>query len=208
MRYSERQHRADRIVAVLRNELNERHLAQHVDMPIDRALAAFRFDWRPPPTMAQFHRVIGALTAHIYAHALPGHAKLPPATAMAEAIELLELAYQGTHAAGYDGAVLDVLTVRGSGIDSVLARLAEIIKHRQRFHHRQWVLARHLDPLDWPLRVQIVKAILSQRSAGDADPLAGRAPAEFADEIGDLIDHDLRLQAMLEQIVAGTWATR
>ena len=184
-----RQRAAD-IVRSLRKELDEQWCAQHIDGPVDRALASFVFDWRTPPSIERFHSVISALVTHVYANGLATRHVLSRTQATAEAIGLLEVAYQGTHEAGYDGAVLDALTETGSGIDIVLARLAEIVKLRQRHRYWQWTFARHLDPLDWPLRCAVVDVLLEQHRADGDVTLASGPPARFADHISDLLDSD------------------
>ena len=198
----ELRHRAEVTLRALREELDERRFARDVDEPVDRALATFRFDWRTPPSIDQFHRVIGALVTHVYARGLTTAHVLSPTQATAEAIELLEVAYQGTHEVGYDGALLDAITERGSGIDTVLAQLAEIIKLRQRHRCRQWAIARHLDPLDWPLHCAIVAVILEQRRAAGDLALAVYRAEQLVDDIPELLDSELRAEAMLDQLVA------
>ena len=193
--------KAEAIVCTLRDQLDEQRLARDIDQPIDRALATFRFDWRTPPSVRQFHRTIGSLVAHLYTHGFAVPRRLSPAQAMAEAIELLDAAYQGTHERGYDGAVLDALTERGSGIDSVLARLAEIIKLRQRYRHRQWAFARHLDPLDWPLRCAVVTVILEAQQPTGGTALADCPAAQLVDHVPELLESELGTDAMLDQLV-------
>ena len=195
-----RQQAAD-IVRALHNELDERRFARDVDEPVERALATFRFDWRTPPSLDQFHRVIGALITHIYARGLAAAPVLSPMQATAEAIELLEAAYQGTNERGYDGALLDATTEPGIGVDAVLEQLAEIIKLRQRRRYRQWTITRYLDPLDWPLHCAVVAAILEQgRAAGDLS-LAAYHAEQLVGDIPELLDRELRAEAWLDQLV-------
>lgn len=194
--------RAAGVVAALRDELDEQRVARTVDEPVGRALATFRFDWRTSPSIDRFHRVIGALVAHIHTRGLTVAHVLSPTQATAEAIELLEVAYQGTHEVGYDGALLDATTERGSGIDTVLTRLAEIIKLRQRHRYRQWAITRHLDPLDWPLHCAIVATILEKRRAAGDLALAAYRAEQLVDDIPELLESELCAEAMLDQLVA------
>ena len=204
----EPRHRAEDIVRALREELDERRFARDVDEPVDRALATFRFDWRTPPSIDQFHRVIGTLVTHIYARGLTATHVLSATQATAEAIELLEAAYQGTHERGYDGALLDATTEPGIGVDAVLAQLAEIIKLRQRRRYRQWTITRYLDPLDWPLHCAVVAAILEQgRAAGDLS-LAAYQAEQLVGDIPELLDRELRAEATLDQLVAAALRPR
>ena len=196
-----RQH-AERVVAALRSELDERCVAVRVDEPIDRAVAAFRFDRRGPFNTQRFHSLLEAFVAHLYAHGVVPARQLAPAQAAAEAIELLERGYQGTHEGGYDGAVLDAAAAAGSGIDTVLARLAEIIKGRRRHIYRQWVLAKHVDPHDWPLRCAIAALLLQSRRAEDGTAQIAGRPEQFADHIPELLESELSTEAMLDQLVA------
>lgn len=200
--------RAVHVVAALRAQLDQRRIAEDIDQPIDHALATFRFDWQIPTSISQFHGVSGALVAHVYAHGLIAGRVLSPTQAAAEALELLEIGYQGTHAPGYDGAVLDALTPRGSGIDAVLARLAEIVKVRQRHRHRQRTLIRYLDPLNWPLRCAVVDVIVKERCAAGDTTLAAQPPARFVDHIPDLLDSALHAETMLDQLVAAALSKR
>jgi len=199
--------RAEHVVAGLRSDLDERRIAAIVDDPVDRAVAAFRFDGRGPFDAKRFHHLLAAFVTHVYAHGIVPARRLTSTQASAEAIELLDVGYHGTHEVGYDGALLDALTERGSGIDSVLARLAEIIKLRARHRHRQWAFARHLDPLNWPLRCAVAAVLLESRRAESDSGLAASRPERFADVIPDLLDSELSAEAMLDHLVAAALRT-
>lgn len=194
--------RAEKVVAAMRGELDPRHIAKLIDEPLDRAVAGFRFERTTALTTRQFHRLIAEFVAHLYARGVAPARRLTPDQAAAEAIALLDLGYQGTYEDGYDGAFLDAVTPAGSGIDSALARLAEVVKARRRYLYRQWVLARHIDPHDWPLRCAIAALLLESRPE-EADPaLSVSRPERFADLIPELLDNELSTAATLDQLLA------
>lgn len=194
--------RAAQAVAAMRHDLDPQRIVRLIDEPIDRALADFRFERPAPLTRWQFHRLIAGFVAYLHAHGVAPARRLTPDQAAAEAVALLEVGYQGTHECGYDGAYLDALTPAGSGIDSVLARLAEIIRARRRYLYRQWVLARHIDPRDWPLRCAISALLLGARlMEGDPTLAPGRAE-QFAGFIPELLDGELSTATVLDQLLA------
>lgn len=193
---------AEQVVAALLRELSTQQIAVQVDDGVDQAAASFRFAWGAPFSHRRFQQVIGAFLAHVYAHGLSYPQHLSPAQALGEATLLLEQAYQGTHAAGYDGAVLDAAMPMGSGIDAVLAQMGEIIKARRRRDYRQCVLAQAFDPLDWPTRCAIAAVILEQRRAA-GDTVLGRCrPEQLVDHIPDLLESELSTENLLDELVA------
>lgn len=194
---SRRRHAAqiiERITALL----DETHLAQTIDEPIDAAAEAHCCRVETPDSHRQFHDIISEFVLHIHKHAQSCPRKLTRSQARDEAIALLEQAYEGTHANGYHAALLDATDTSQGGMEVVLSRITDIIKSRLRQNHRRWVFAHCIDPGDWRAKCDIAAILLDRCSLLSPARRGQYYPEQFVDHIPDLLDAVLSAQ-QLEQ---------
>ena len=194
MRPGNTQSQAAAVLERIRLMLDEDLLLRQIDGPIDQAMGTFRPRKPTVKGSRDFHRAVGRLLRHLHRHALPGRRLIPLWQAKNEAVALLEQGYRNGDCGGYAAALLDAAGSSGEGLRGVLASFAEVVKQRCRRQHVRWVIARHVDPSDWPLRCAIV-AVLLQRLAGWLpDRLRRSSPWQLADELERLIALDIALR--------------
>ena len=122
--------RATEILNIVAGLLDERRIAQQIDAPINKALDEFNCPEDDDYSQERFTETTARFVAHVYESALPGGRKPTVSQARDEAAILLSQAYEGTHAGGYPGAILDAADASGPGIKLILARMTESIKKR------------------------------------------------------------------------------
>ena len=180
--------------------MDEACVRNRIDEPIDTASASFRFETESPVSHCHFHRVISDFVRHVYREGIQPRQELSSAQASAEAIALLEKGYRGARARGCDAAFLDAVDPRHSGIDAVLAQLAEIIKDVERGKYIHWVFATSLDALTWADRRQVVELLLERLQPFLAPRLRRCEAEQLANEIPVLVTTHLSTDAMLRHV--------
>lgn len=170
-------------------ELTHEHfLYRHIDKPIEEAAAEFDFDKKAPVSHQIFVRLIGDFVRHIYENGCPIQQTMSVAQARAEAMAILEAGYQGSHASGYFAAFLDALNPKLDGYESVLIRIADIIKDMARQKHLKWVYSSRIAALDWQTRCQLVEILIKRWAPLLPPNISQSTPAQLADHLPDLID--------------------
>lgn len=152
--------RAAGIIAQLAILLDEGRMVQEIDEPIDDAVKKFGDDGEAPHSREQFHKAVSSFTQCILETASSCPRRVSLSQAHDEAVAWLEEGYQGTHAHGFDGALVDATDPSQAGIPLVLVRLAEWIKQRQRRMYVKCVAARCIDPADWRTRCAMAEILL------------------------------------------------
>ena len=166
--------------------------ADLIDRPIDEAVEQFRLQWSNPVTSRACHKEFGRLVRAVIAAMAGTHGRVPVAGWCRDwALDLLQLAYRGTHDNGYEGALLDILyppdPLFPEGIDGVLIQLASIIKARLREAYMQSVFERHMDPCDPELRLAIAEEIQHRYYRLLTPELRRKQPFELAGQIPELL---------------------
>ena len=182
---SERTDRADQIIATIIDELDDRRITRMIDEPVDTALRAYlvQLDSRDSALCAS--EILSDFVRCAYKESLK--AEWVVSDARATTMSLLEIHYEGVASHGYFAALLDCSRSEIGGVRFVLAQVAEIIKAVERRKYVSGVLTTRLDPCDWPLACEIIKALLG-RYAPLLPPAVHRCPAEqLVDEIATLI---------------------
>lgn len=152
---------------------------------------------RPPASHADFNALIAGLCRHLQASALPASLPLPPGSALDEAMALLDQSYEGVHANGYYAALLDALDASPEGVQLVLARLAELIKARQRSLYVRWVITRNITLVDWDTKRALADLLLRRCRPWLPPEMQHAVPEQFTDCIEDLLIADLSADARL-----------
>ena len=165
--------------------------------------ADFVWDDGHPIDHPHFHRVLAGFVAHVYAQGLPCRRRLSPSQARDEAVALLEYGYKGTCENGYFAAVLDAGRAQPNGVEVVLVQLGEAIKAGWRQMHVRWVFAKFLDPSDWPLCCEIASVLLERLRICLPEEISHWQPAQFVDEIPELLMQFVTMDSQLRQVSCG-----
>jgi len=185
-------------------ELDPGLLKRRFDDPIGNVLREFTHQAEPPVTHKVFHQTTSDFIKQIYTQALAAGAEL--ADPLAAALTLLEDHYQSAvYGPGYVAALLDA---NDTGIEVVLACLAESIKEIEQHKYLQSVCAWHLNGADWNLRCRIAGLLQQKYRPFIPDRLAACPPEQLADQIPALIWQFIGSDAVLEQIAFSAEKTR
>ena len=159
MAISDIRKRATEKVKTITSKLDQTLIRSRFDEPIDKAIRQFTHEADCPITHEQFHKVITEFVVHIYDKGLNARWKVS-AEPLGHAISLLENHYQGTYGRGYIAAAMDANDAQEGGIDTVLNRLAGIIKDVERKKYVKGVFSINIDPTDWYLKCEIADVLL------------------------------------------------
>jgi predicted nucleotidyltransferase len=187
--------------------LDERHITNAVDEPIDAAVSSFKHHNTEPLSLESFHGLISEFVAHLYERGLRCPQILNPQQALAEALSILERSYQNGNSLGYTGAALDGTEPASNCVDYVLFSIAEAIKCRQRANYSMWVFAKHLDPTDWENKIRIADLLFELARPFLPPRLLQFTSAELVDDIPNLIRCHLDTETMMRKILAGAYQT-
>jgi len=152
-----------------------------------------------PDSCRQFNDIISEFVFHVYKHAQACPRKLNRSQACDEAVDLLEQAYEGTHANGYHAALLDATDTSQGGMDVVLSRITDIIKSRLRQNYRRWVFAHCIDPSDWRAKCDIAAILLDRCSPLPPGKQGSYYAEQFVDHISELFDAVLSIEQLEQQ---------
>jgi hypothetical protein len=177
--------------------LNEGHLYETIDVPIETAAASFKFDKKSPVTHDYFIEITSGLVRHIYQRGSLFRQQLPNFQACCETMTLLEEGYQNPYARGYHAAYLDAL----NDLEQVLAQLSGIIKIISRNKYMRWVCITRIDPSDWATKCQIVEALIS-RTPSLPSSITNCSPPQLADHIYQLINAILSSEHSVENFLS------
>ena len=151
--------RAAEKVEAITAKLDQALIKSRFDEPIDKAIRQFTHEAGCPITHEQFHKIITEFVVHIYDKGLNARWKVS-AEPLGHAIDLLENHYQGTYGRGYIASAMDSNDAQEGGIDTVLNRLAGIIKDIEQQKYVKGVFSINMDPTDWHLKCEIVSILL------------------------------------------------
>ena len=193
---------AEATVLRLAIALSDETVRERVDGPLEAAMESFRDAPESVRSQEAFLQVVGRFVQHLYYHGLPAPRGLSDSQARAEAIELLTHGNRSATDFGYDAAFLDAILSPSSGIDSVLAQLAETIKEREKRRYVRFVLVRDLEPLAWPAKRAVSERLLSWLRPVLPRELANRPPAQLIEEIPNLITKQVQTESLLASMVA------
>lgn len=174
-------------IARIRALLDEDHIRSEIDTPIDRALDGFKFDAATPVSRHRFHEIIAAFVRHVYQYGLRTPRRLAPATALAEALDIIERSYPAPNGDRYDAALCDALSREQDGLILVLDVIAAEIAERERQKYASWVIASSFSLTDWRARCAIAEALLAEHAGNLTPELQQLTPAQLADNCLDLI---------------------
>ena len=181
----EARERAAEIVDAILSELDDGDVATRVEEAVEDALSAATSERDDPVPAARLHSMAAELVRIVQMEVFGR--EISEARALDEAVSLLEHGYSGADANGYDAAVLDASDDPGPGPWFVLRVVADSLKASILNDYTRSVVARHIDPQDWPTRSAIA-AIVFEYCGDCMDPrLRGCPPYQFAHTLADLL---------------------
>jgi len=185
--------------------IDEQLMVQQIDEPIDRALASFGSVEHEPYSHPRFTETTARFVKHVFDHALSPGRRLTVSQARDETTALLGLAYRGTYAIGYHGAILDAADPSDPGLELVLARIAELIKSERRQLHLRCVEFRYIDSADWPTRCAMASLLIERCREHLPPELRSCPPEQLADDVFDLLALHLATARRLRPTRASSW---
>ena len=178
--------RAENILNEILRLTDERYLNRLIDKPIEKAAFEFEFKEIHPVTHQAFTSVTTQFVRYIYRGALPVPKKLSFAQARAETIAILEDTYQNVDNKGYYAAYLDASNEK-SGLEFVLAHIAESIAFTERAKHLRWAYARLMDPWQWQERCLIAEILRDRWKHFLPPQIKDFSPAQLANQLPEWI---------------------
>ena len=178
--------RAEKILDEILRLTDEQYLKRLIDETIEKVAFEFEFKEINPVTHKTFMNVTTQFVRHIYRSALPVPKTLSLAQAKAETIVILEDTYQNVDNKGYYAAFLDA-SIKQSGLEFVLAQMAESITFTERAKHLRWACARLMDPWQWTERCLIAEILLERWKPFLPPQIKDCPPAQLADHLPEWI---------------------
>ena len=184
--------------------LNEANLAAFIDAPVDEAVSGFDGKIETPITHAQFLDVVASFVRHLHVTEAACPQIWSPQQARDEAVALVTRAYGSNSAVPYEAALCEAFDESMAGMRAVIGRIAEDIKATRRERYERWIRARHIDPLDWPVKCAVAKAIMD-RCAAYLPAGEGRVPLR-PEMLVDHISALIKAWASMDQSAADGFA--
>jgi len=180
---SESRQNAEAIIDKVFELLDERHLYEIIDEPIEKATDSFTFDNKTPMTHDYFIETTSLFVRHIYQQGLFIRQELSLSQASSETIALLEKGYKSAYTTGYYAAYLDAL----NDIKHVLVQISDHIKLVSRARYQRWVYVSYIDSLDWAVKCRIVDTLIKCSTCLPPN-ITNCPPVRLVDDIPELID--------------------
>jgi len=200
MTNSESKWKAATIVEEVLEKTGEEYLELRIEEPIEKASASFVFDRDAPITHQTFTQVTTDFVRHLNERGLWSGQTMLAVEACAEAVAILEEGYQAPHGRGYYAAFLDASNPNLSGLEYVLAQMAEYITALARSRHIRWVWTSRMELADWPTRCLIAEILLERWKPFLLDNLCTCLPAQLADHLSELINLGLSTNRMVTKM--------
>jgi len=185
MRNSKKKKWAEAIIREILELTDEDYLERFIDEPVKTILSDFEFDRNAQFSQSHFLYVISDFIQKVYLKGPGINQDLSQPRACAEALNIIEKAYQNQNIAAYDAAMADAVY---DDISNVLARMAGFIIARNRRIHMDWVYRTRIDHLGWADRCLIAEILLNQWGPFLPPRIRSCAPAHLADAILQLLD--------------------
>jgi len=170
------------------SELIESVQARMISDRIDSAFRSLQLPGVKVVSHCEFNNQIALFIQHIFRDGLINPVNLDKNAALAEAISLIDLHYEGFGVIGYESAYLEVIDESGKGLESVLTKMAEIIKS---IETQKWLNAyylRNINPLDKNLHAEIVKSLFEQYPEYYPENILTIDPVCFCQHYRELLD--------------------
>jgi len=200
MTNSEGKRKASAIIEEVFEKTSEEYLQLRIDDPIEKASASFEFDRDAPIAHQTFTQVTTDFVRYLHEQGLWFGQTMSAVEACAEAVAILEEGYQAPHGRGYYAAFLDASNPNLSGLEYVLAQMAEYITALARSRHIRWVWTSRMELADWPTRCLIAEILLERWKPFLLDNLCTCPPAQLAGHLSELINLGLSTNRMVTKM--------
>jgi len=177
-----------------------------IDDPIDAAIESFtpHVPVSEPIDAVTLLEAAGEFVAHTYKHGLVLPRVLKSEQAQAEGLYLLDRAYQGAEAAGFEGILCDMAQCGADGLRMFFLVLGGIIKDIQREQYLRWVLASHITEQDWRVRRDLTAIILQRWGMVLGEITHGQSVEQLLPACADLV----RAYASSDEALCQKWHAR
>jgi hypothetical protein len=182
---------ARRLLQVIVAALDPAAVKNVIDAPIETAAEKLLCGMPQPSLCEQFNSRMCEFVSRIYMEASLSKRVLSREEAFAVGVQILNDGYGARGRMGYEHALLDVLQDCSQEMDVVLRAIMEGIKAREQHDYAQWVYARHVEPLGWPMKCALAEAICKAHTTEDGKHLLKGTPARFAAHLSDLVSAHL-----------------
>jgi hypothetical protein len=182
---------ARRLLQAIVAVLDPATLKKVIDAPIEAAAEKLLGGMPQPSSCEQFNSRMCEFVKPIYMEASLSKRVLSQEEAFAIGVQILNAGYGAGGCMGYEHALLDVLQDGSQEMDAVLRAIMEGIKAREQHNYAQWVYARHVESLGWPMKCALAEAICKDHATEDGTHLLKGAPARFAAHLSDLVSAHL-----------------
>jgi len=150
----------DDLVERLLEELREDNLAKHVGQPLDKARMRYAMDNVTVEDGFEFNDSISAFYTHMLRHTESFKGDANPAAISAEAINLVERAFENRE--GYKDALAEAIHATNGGLRNVFDAMTERLKKEQKEKYITMILKSAIDPLDWDAKVGFMQAFMER----------------------------------------------
>jgi hypothetical protein len=164
--------------------IDDEHLFQRIDEPIEKAFSSFKRNLDPKVTSANFLPIVGRLVQHIFRYGLTPSQTLSEFQACVETLSLLEQGYDG----GYYAAFLDAIDWHYDGLETVLCEVVGFITTQARERYRRWICSSRIVPLDWSTKCQLAEILLKRLRSSLPVPFSNCPPSQLAAFLPELIE--------------------
>ena len=183
--------------------LNTSTMRRSIDDLLEAAASTFRrIDSMPAGDLnAVLLQTAGEFIAHLCLHDPACPRVLDPDQAKAQALHLLELAYRGSSADGFEGALRDTGKYGVQGLRAVLGALVDMVKQTQRQEYVFWVLETRIRQRSWSTQRDLAALILERWGALLDEDIARSSAADLAPACAQLILDYVASNESLRQVM-------
>jgi len=189
----------DNLFTRLLTELSEENLAKHVGQPFDEARVRYAMDRVTVEDGFEFNESISAFYAHMLRHTGSSKGDVNPAALSAEAIDLVERAFENR--GGYKDALAEAMYATNGGLRRVFDAMTERLKQEQKEKHITMLLKNAIDPLDWDAKVGFMQALMERIGPNLPADLRDLPPKRLASHWETIVEHYAEMKAKVSSLL-------
>ncbi len=163
------------------SRLNQRSLAERIDIPVDTARACFFMEKSTAASYEQFLEIIKAFMIHLRCHVDKTNIdSLDTDTCTNDAIELLDRVYKTKKSLRI--AFLQASEGINSGLRGVIDSMAEQYKYDRKTKYANRIFRESINIMNWQEKVDFMRAALARIGHLLPDELKNHPPERFAED--------------------------
>jgi len=187
--------------------LDESHLKQTIDIPIKMTATEFDAKENEEITFHSFLRIIGAFIKKVYQLKIFCNQQLTDFQAQTKAVAILDAFYRNIKNDGLMAAYLDTRNAELDGFEFIIAQLTAILTQITREKYIEWVFSGKIYSLDWPIKCEIVKIILTQNDRYLPADIKNCPSGILAAQLPDIIQAVLSSELTAKEFLANQLCT-